>query len=219
VSRQVYFSIFLGWIEEIDVESPIFHEAVWRWYASTHPSDRYNDRAVNLLYQMVGRGLADIPNSSTGKPVPRIADEPPQRWGNHAWFPAARILVRAARRLRPQRSGNRAEPLSPVGPGQDWDVAFRDKTVIEALCAGVEEIQQNPLFDTRALASALAAYLDGDESVRDALWAVAITGQWHRFLRSVASNHPAVRTVTDCNPAHARNENARALSRQHQRLD
>jgi hypothetical protein len=49
IVRQVYFSVFLGWIEEIDVESPIFHPAIWRWYASTHAADRYNDNAVNLL--------------------------------------------------------------------------------------------------------------------------------------------------------------------------
>jgi hypothetical protein len=124
IVRQVYFSVFLGWIEEIDIESPIFHPAIWRWYASTHPSDRYNDNAVNLLYQTVGRGLA-----------------------------------------------------------------------------GIEEIKGNPLFDTHALESTVVAYLDGDDSVRDALWPAAITGQWHRFVQSAGADHPAVRTVARSNPS------------------
>ena len=69
ISRQIHYGIFLGWIEEIDVESPVFHQAPWRWYPSTHPADRYHDRAIQSLYQTIGRGLADIPDFGTGKPV------------------------------------------------------------------------------------------------------------------------------------------------------
>jgi len=195
IVRQVYFSLFLGWIEEIDVESPIFHPAIWRWYGSTHPADRYNDNAVNRLYQTVGRGLADIPDFNTGQPVPPVAKDPAQLWRNQFWFPIARLLVRTARRIQPQSAQNRPEPPSPMGPSQDWDGAFRQKVVIEALCAGIEEVKGSPLFDTHALESTVVAYLNGDDSVRDALWAVAITGQWHRFVQSAGTDHPAVRTV------------------------
>ena len=107
----------------------------------------------------------------------------------------ARLLVRNARRLQPRSARNRPEPASPMGPSQDWDGAFRQKVVIEALCAGIDEIKGNPLFDTHALKSAVVAYLNGDDSVRDALWAAAITGQWHRFVQSAGTDHPAVRVV------------------------
>jgi hypothetical protein len=195
IARQVYFSIFLGWIEEIDVESPIFHAAIWHWYASTHAADRYNDNAVNLLYQTVGRGLADIPDFNTGHPVPPVAQDPAQLWRNQFWFPMARLLVRTARRLQPQSARNHSEPPSPLGPSQDWDSAFRQKVVIEALCAGIEEIKGKPLFNAHALESTVVAYLNGDDSVTDALWAAAITGQWHRFVQNAGADHPAVRTV------------------------
>ena len=201
VVRQVYFSVFLGWIEEIDVESPIFHDAVWQWYASTYPADRYNDNAVNLLYQTVGRGLADIPDSSTGKPVPSVAADPARPWRNQIWFPVARSLVRTARRLQPRSARPVPPPASPRGVGQDWNAAFRQQAIVDALCAGIEEIKENPLFDARALAAAVTAYLNGDDSVRDALWAAAITGQWHQFVKRAGADHPAVRTVPVSDPA------------------
>ena len=55
IARQIYFGIFLGWIEEIDVVSPVFHEASLRWYATTHPADRHEDNAVFALYQQFRR--------------------------------------------------------------------------------------------------------------------------------------------------------------------
>jgi hypothetical protein len=83
----------------------------------------------------------------------------------------------------------------PSIPGQDWNKVFRQQPIIEALCAGVEEIRQNPLFDAGLLSSTLAAYLNGDDSQLDALWAVAITGQWHRFVQDAGAGHKAVRSV------------------------
>ena len=201
VARQVYFSIFLGWIEEIDVESPIFHSAVWNWYLSTHPADRYNDHSVNLLYQTVGRGLAEIPDSSTGKLVPSLVADPAQPWRNQVWFPLARLLVQTARQLQAQIGRPPRSRTSQRDAGQHWNAVFRQKAIVETLCAGIEEIKENPLFDARALTAAVAAYLNGDDGIRDALWAAATTGQWHRFVQRAGADHSAVRSVTSSNPA------------------
>lgn len=192
VVRQVYFSWFLAWLEEIDVESPIFHPAVWHWYSSTHPADRHNDKAVHLLYQTIGRGLADIPDLSTGKPVRPVGEDRRVHWRNQLWYQAARRILHSALRLglwepRPEASI----------PSQDWEKTFRQRSVLEALCAGIEEIKENPLFDAHRLSSTLAAYLSGDDSQLDALWAVAAVGQWHQFVQSAGAGHRAVRTILE----------------------
>jgi hypothetical protein len=192
VARQVYFSIFLGWIEEIDVESPVFHPAVWDWYSSTHPADRHNDNAVSLLYQTIGRGLAEIPDSGTGQPVRPTSERRRVRWRNQFWYPAARGIYRAALRLGLWRP----RPEYAI-PGQDWNKVFRQRPIVDALCAGVEGMRENPLFDWRLLSSTLAAYLSGDEELLDALWAVAIIGQWNRFVQTAGSGYRAVKIIGD----------------------
>jgi hypothetical protein len=198
-ARQVYFPIFLGWIEEIDVQSPVFHPAVWDWYSSTHPADRYNDRAVHLLYQTIGRGLADIPDLATGEPVRPVREARRIRWRNQFWYPAARRVMRTVIRL------GLWDPRAPDTPGQDWNTVFRQRPILEALCAGIEEIRENPLFDTGKLASTLGDYLNGDNRQLDALWAVATIGQWHRFVQDTGAGHRAVRRIVE-NAAVSRSE-------------
>jgi hypothetical protein len=192
VVRQVYFSWFLAWLQEMDVQSPVFHPAVWHWYGSTHPADRHNDKAVHLLYQTIGRGLADIPDLATGQPVRPVEEERRVRWRNQPWYPAARRALRTAMRLGLWKP----RPLLSV-PSQDWETAFRQRPVLEALSAGIEEIKGNPLFDTHQVSSTLAAYLSGDDSYLDALWAVAAIGQWHQFVQSAGAGYPTVRNVPE----------------------
>lgn len=106
VARQINFGIFLGWLEEIDIELPVFHEAVWRWYASTHPADRHRDRAVYQLYQIVGRGLAEIPDFSTGRPIRPATANLGRRGGTNSGFrrlEPSRGRVAGSRRLPPRQ--------------------------------------------------------------------------------------------------------------------
>jgi hypothetical protein len=187
VPRQLYFGIFLGWIEEIDVESPVFHQSPWRWYASTHPADRHRDRAVQSLYQTIGRGLADIPDFGSGKPVRVAPAPPPENWRNAFWFPAARTVRRRVRRL----VYGPPQPQQPL-PGPDWDKAFRQRRVIEALQEGLAAVSESPLFNSDAVSSALAAYLTGGGPGHDVLWALAVAGQVGRL---VEDNHKGYRGV------------------------
>lgn len=188
VARQIYFVGFLGWLEEIDVESPVFHEACWRWYASTHPADRYRDHCLQLLYQTIGRGLADIPNFSSGKPVRVLPLERGETWRNQLWFPAARATVQVGRRLGfiPTR------PRIPAARSQDWDKVFRQRPIIDALCAGLERARNLPLFDREALGTALSDYLGGNPNTNfmDALWAIAAIGQVAAFVDRPAIADP-----------------------------
>jgi len=192
VVRQVYFSWFLAWLEEIDVESPVFHPAVWDWYSSTHPADRHNDRAVHLLYQTIGRGLADIPDLATGELVRPAREARRVHWRNQFWYPAARQVLRTTIRL-----GLWTPRPPPDVPSHDWNGVFRQRTILDALCAGIEEIRENPLFDARQLSSTLVAYLNGDDSKLDALWAVASIRQWHQFVRDAGAGYRAVRNIAE----------------------
>jgi len=189
ISRQVFFAVFLGWIEEIDVESPVFHPAVWAWYASTHPADRHRDHAVHILYRTIGRSLAEIPDANTGKPVAAVPEGPRELWRNQAWFPAARTVVGAVRRLRPAR------PPAPTIAGVDWDAAYRQQPILDTLCAAIEELRENPLFEAHSLGSALASYLNGDDRLRDALWVMASVRQLDRFVGIAGAGDAAVRNV------------------------
>jgi hypothetical protein len=192
VSRQIYFGIFLGWIEEIDVESPVFHRDAWRWYASTHPADRHRDLAVQTLYQTIGRGLADIPDFGSGKPV-RVAPVPPaENWRNAFWFPAARA---ARRRVRQLIYGPPQPESNPLGPDPDGDKAFRQRRVIEALQEGLAAVLESTLFDRNAVTSVLAAYLTGGGPGHDVLWALAAAGQVGRLVADNANGYRGVRVL------------------------
>lgn len=194
VARQIYFGIFLGWLDEIDVESPVFHEASWRWYASTHPADRHRDRAVFELYQTIGRGLADIPDFTTGNAVRPESAEPAESWRNQFWFPAARAVARAGRRL--------ARPAAPTqhSRGHDWEEVFRQGPIVDALQAGLEPLYDSPLFDKTAITLALKAYLDRETGSADPLWALAKAGQWANFVNASERDHRAIRVVPDEEP-------------------
>ncbi|HVN45617.1 MAG TPA: hypothetical protein VMT66_10205 [Steroidobacteraceae bacterium] len=190
ISRQIHFGIFLGWIEEIDVESPVFHHAPWRWYSSTHPTDRYADRVIQRLYQTLGRGLADIPDFGTGKPVRVVPAPPPQNWRNAFWFPAARAVRRRVRRILHGPPQPR-----PLPPGPDWDKAFRQPRVVEALQEGLAVISASALFKGDAVRSALAAHLSGSRPAHDVLWALAVAGQMGRLVADNAQGHRGVRVL------------------------
>lgn len=188
VARQVNFAAFSGWMEEVDVVSPVFHPAVWDWYASTHPADRHRDLAVRRLYQTLGNGLADIPDRNTG-PV-RVL---PKNWRetvqNQFWFPAARSIKRKLDRYYKLRQPKQTHSRF------DYDAAYRQPPVVEALCLGVEALRESPLFDRAALDRTLAAYLAGNDRLAHCLWAVASAGQWHQFVKKGGADESAVLDV------------------------
>jgi hypothetical protein len=193
VARQIYFGIFLGWLEEIDVASPVFQAAAWRWYASTHPADRHHDRAVIELYQMIGRGLADIPDFSSGKAVGAETAEAAQAWRNQFWFPAARAIARTARRFR-------AAPPPMIRSGRDWDQVYRQPAIANALLEGLDGLKNNPLFDWGAISAERDGFLVGERKSSAVLWMLAKAGQWRKFVDAGGDEHPAVRHIAETAP-------------------
>lgn len=195
VARQIYFGIFLGWIEQIDVVSPVFHQASLRWYATTHPADRQQDQAVIQLYQQLGRGLADIPDYASNQPVRMRAPKPPERWRNQFWFPTARALVHAVRRLN-------SAPRLPQYPPQikkglhRWKSTFRQAAILETLENGIATVRDTGLYNRIALGELLDDYLKHDTVSEDVLWAVAVGGQFAKYVATAGAGCSAVRDAT-----------------------
>lgn len=194
VARQIYFGIFLGWIEEIDVVSPVFHEASMRWYATTHPADRQQDQAIIQLYQQLGRGLADIPDYATGRPIRPRPPRPPAAWRNQFWFPPARALVHAARRLNPTPCLPRPPPQIAKGLHR-WKSTFRQAPILAALEEGIATMQDTGLYDRVALGALLDDYLAHDTVSEDVLWAIAVGGQLAKFVATAGAGGSAVRNA------------------------
>lgn len=196
VARQVNFAVFSGWMEEIDVVSPVFHPAAWYWYATTHPADRHRDLAVRRLYQTLGYGLAEIPEQNLDAGPVRVL---PKDWReairNQFWFPGARRIKRKFDRYRKLRQPKQAH--SPF----DFDAMYRQPPVVEALCLGVAALRDNPLFDRTGLDTALTAYLAGNSRPAHYLWTVASAGQWHQFVKNCGVDEPAVREVVPAGDA------------------
>jgi hypothetical protein len=71
----------------------------------------------------------------------------------------------------------------------------------DALQAGLEPLYDNLLFDKDATALALKAYLDRETSSADSLWGLAKMGQWQNFVKTGESDHRAIRTITEAEPA------------------
>jgi hypothetical protein len=188
VARQVNFAGFAGWMEEIDVVSPVFHPEVWRWYATTHPADRHRDLAVRRLYQTLGYGFADIHDLNSG-PVRPLPKDWRETIRNQPWFPAARRIKRKLSRYRKPRQATQTH--APL----DYDAIYRQQTIVEALSLGVEALRDNPLFDRAALDTALAGYLAGNNRPAHYLWTVASAGQWHQFVKTCGADEVAVREV------------------------
>gem|GEM_PF-1363287 len=187
VSRQVFFGLVHGWLEEIDVASPVFHPAVWEWYATTHPLDRFRDKAIYEIFQGIGYGLADIVNVNTGlkvgpEPEPRV-----ERWKNQFWYPPARRAWRIWRRLTHAQPAGEAV-VTPAS----WEKRFRQKPILEAFQAGIEEVRATPLLDHRAVDAAVTEYLAGDDRLMLSLWGLATAGQWQQFVANQGKGNPAV---------------------------
>jgi hypothetical protein len=187
LGRQVNIPIFLGWMEEIDVVSPVFHPESWNWYATTHPADRHRDNALRQLYPSLGYGLSEIPDINTGEKVRPLPKNRREAIQNQFWFPAALKLKRVLDRYRkPAQPKRTHEPL-------DYHSIYRQKPIEEALATGLEAVRGNALFDHGHLDAAVSQYRAGDNSQAEALWQIAIAGQWSRFVADRRVGGEAVR--------------------------
>jgi Asparagine synthase len=193
ISRQCHYGGLVAWMEELSVSSPIFHPALWSWYAHSRPSDRYRGKAIRSALRLLGHPVLQVIDSNTGAPVSFRKD-----WRESLRRqPPYRLLRRLAHLLRkpgartPLRIAARDEgswpPLPPL---------LRSTRGPEILEEGIGYLEGCPLFSGAALREALAHFLGGDDRPMEPLMAAMTAGRWLRLVsqgRDCAA--PQVRTI------------------------
>ncbi len=173
ISRQIHYGTFLGWCEELDVLSPIFHPALWTWYTHSRARDRANGRAFVQALLKLDHPAVKVIDANTGAP-PRL---PPRSW---------RDLVRESlfyqRFLQPFRrslAGGSEDITFPTGLGE----RFRRPDAMHFLNTSIDELRGHEWFDEAAIEASLAQYAAGHERYIEPLLACASAGRWQQLVR------------------------------------
>jgi hypothetical protein len=191
VPRQTYFSCMLAWYEALDVASPVFHPAVWTWYALSSPRHRAHDWAVRELFLHLDHPAARLPDSNTGQPIAHL----PKNWHdqirNQFWYPAVRsAYLKMFWKPVPYQHGD-----------MKWGERLRQPGALSALEDGVSVLYGNPLFDAAKVRAAMDAYRSGENlDLVDSICAMTVVGQWQRLLAQPARETEHVCSVPTKTP-------------------
>jgi hypothetical protein len=173
ISRQIHYGTLLGWCEELDVVSPIFHPALWTWHAYSRARDRANGRAFVQALLSLDHEVVRVPDSNTGAP-PRM----PER----SWRDAIRhnrFYQRFVQPVRRHLRGNAAEVKFPSGLGE----RFRQQDALHFLTTSIDEMRGHEWFDAAVIDSYLANFSGGQERYLEPLLACASAGRWQKIVR------------------------------------
>lgn len=198
ISRQCHYSGLLGWMEELSVSSPIFHPALWSWYAHSRPPDRYQGKAMRRALRLLGHPVLQVIDANTGAPMTFRRDwrevlrrQPPyqllRRLAHRLRKPGARTPLRIA----PADEGS-WPPLAPV---------LRSSGGPETLEAGIGYLEGCPVFNLAAVREAMTHFLAGDDRPMEPVMAAMTAGRWLRLVsqgRNCAA--PQVRAVPISGP-------------------
>lgn len=190
IPKATSYPVLLGWIEELDVLSPVFHPALWWWRCLSHPADLYKGKALRMALLQTGHPVTKVADTNTGRP-PEL---PSRDWAdllrNQPFFP---VLRNARDLLRSFRSpGAPAEtddgswpPLAPV---------FREGEGLAILEEGLGFLTLEPFFDREAIWRLLDAYRAGDGRCVEPLLTLSAIGRWAAFARD-AERHSGQRAL------------------------
>jgi Asparagine synthase len=173
ISRQIHYGTFLGWCEELDVVSPIFHPALWTWYMHSRARDRVNGRAFVQALLSLDHEAVRVVDSNTGA-APRL----PAR----SWRDVVRDSPLYQRFLQPFRRSLAASPgevTFPSGLGE----RFRRPDAMDFLTASIEGIRGHAWFNEGAIESSLEKFAAGQERYLEPLLACASAGRWQQLVR------------------------------------
>lgn len=194
VPRQVYFSCMLAWYEALDVASPVFHNALWTWYALSSPRHRARDWAIVEVYRSLDNPIAKLPDSNTGQPISHQKRNWRDGLRSQFWYPPLRATYLKLF----------WKPLPFQHWGMDWGNRMREAGTLAALEEGVGGLEGNPLFDRAKLQAAMDAYRIGKNiDLVDSICAVSSMGQWQRLVANPTSvtDHVRVVQMNDQTPA------------------
>ena len=176
VSRQVYFGGLLAWYEALDVASPVFHPAVWSWYAFSRPKHRDRDWAIREVFSKLDHPASKLPDSSGGFPGEHIKVDWKDRVRNQFWYPALR---NGYRKLfpRPQITDT----------AMRWGIRLRQARILELMEEGISEVSNCTPFDEQKVRSTFEAYRSGSDELVDAVCGLTAIGQWVKVVREPES--------------------------------
>ncbi len=186
VSRQVFFPCLLAWYEALDVASPIFHPALWTWYALSRPRDRDRDWAVRQVYLTLDHPAAKVPDANTGQAIAHIKESWRDKLRHQFWYAPLRLLYRKMFwKPSPYQHG-----------GMDWGNRMRAPGTLSALEDGVSALEGNALFNQGKLRAAMDAYHRGENiDLVDSICALAQMGQWQCLINRPETQRELVHVV------------------------
>jgi hypothetical protein len=190
ITRQVHYAVLLGWMEEQDVVSPIFHPELWAWARMSRPADRYRGAALRRAMMLWNHPVCGIIDYNTLAPISAGPGRTPiRRWPivrNNPLFPLVRSLVWSVRGT----GHDRPVRIPRLG------VPFRGQRGMALLREGLGLLRGHPLFDGAAIDGTLHQFQGGDDTSIEVLIALMAAGQLDRLVREGASfDHRLVRSA------------------------
>jgi hypothetical protein len=176
VSRQVYFGGLLSWYEAVDVASPVFHPAVWSWYAFSRPKHRDRDWAIREVFLNLHHPAAKLPDSSGGFPGAHLKVDWRDRVRNQFWYP-------------PLRNGYQKLFPRPqiTDTAMRWGTRLRQPQILGLMEDALTEVSNCALFDGEKVRTTFERYRLGDDELVDAVCALTALGQWVKVVRKPES--------------------------------
>jgi hypothetical protein len=174
ISRQTHYGTLLGWCEELDVVSPIFHPALWTWHAHSRVRDRLHGRAFVQALLSLDHDIVRVADSNTG-----IAPRLPA----HAWRDSIRLSRFYQRFLQPVRRRLAATPRE-VSFASGLGERFRQQDAMGFLSTSIDEIRSHEWFNAAAIESYLSRFAARQDRFLEPLLACASAGRWSQLVRS-----------------------------------
>jgi hypothetical protein len=181
ISRQIHYGTLIGWCEELDVVSPIFHPTLWAWHAHSRARDRSNGRAFVEALLLLDHDIVRVTDSNTGA-MPRVPAV--------SWRDAVRRNPFYQRFLQPFRrslAGSSDEVSFSSGLGE----RFREQDAMCFLKASIDQIRGHEWFNDAAMDSYIARFAAGQDRYFEPVLACASAGHWRRIVRDKTIDPPA----------------------------
>jgi hypothetical protein len=173
ISRQIHYGTLLGWCEELDVVSPIFHPALWSWRQYSRTRDRRHGRAFVKALLSLDHGIVSVPDANTGA-LPRLAAP--------SWRNAIRNNRLYQRFLRPFRK-SLARGAEDVTIASGLGERFREPDALSFLIESIAGIRGLPWFDEAAIDDYFAKFRNNQDRYLEPLLACASAGRWRQIVR------------------------------------
>jgi hypothetical protein len=174
ISRQVHYPLLLGWFEETQAYTPVFHPALWNWYATSSIEDRRDGRALRQALASLKHPVCSIPDVSTGLPIESLSKPPLSerlRLRNYFAFSRLRDSLRRGRPIDTESKTTLVRQDIRMPEGQKLIREWMDRT------------RDHSIFDANGLDRAWSAFQAGDDRAGDTLLLMIGARQWEDMVK------------------------------------